>query len=353
MDRLKNATRDLTVLKSSPSINRMRSDPETMDAFNEAVNVGNRWKERVDRASVESLDDASLLPLVTFGERIVAIVNGNQTGGVTFSNAIRQAINNLANALPALSVALLDDQGVFETFERLEATTMQSLKSLSQSESDATSQLKATATELEAGIKSTSEQATKDYLFAKEAASRIVVDQARKQFEGADEYLRGKALQWSLLTYFMFGALIVLLLRFFYSPPAIIRAIEEMIWSSNGKALAQTLSIPLLITASAYFTTLRLALIGVLGAGLTVCVRMMRAYTHMVEHNKHKLRVTNSIEAFVAAVRTQESKDVVLAKLVESVTAFGDTGILGKQAETTALPSIILEAITKNVGKAD
>ena len=73
----------------------------------------------------------------------------------------------------------------------------------------------------------------------------------------------------------------------------------------------------------------------------------------MMEHNEHQIRVTNSIEAFVAAVRTKERKDMVLGKLVESVTDFGDSGILGQQSEAMSLPSVVLEAITKNVGKVE
>lgn len=183
-------------------------------------------------------------------------------------------------------------------------------------------------------------------------ASRIVVDSARQQFEGADAYLRERTRFWSRMTYVMFGALVLLLFAFFRWPPVIVRQIEDAMLS-GGRDLPRPVPVSLLITASAYFTTLRLALVGVLDAALTVCLRMMRAYLHMVEHNNHKLRVTNSIEAFVAAVRTQESKDLVLGKLVESVTAFGDSGILGKQSETAALPSVILETITKNVGKVD
>jgi hypothetical protein len=80
---------------------------------------------------------------------------------------------------------------------------------------------------------------------------------------------------------------------------------------------------------------------------------MARAYLHMIEHNRHKLRVTNSIESFVAAVRTKEQKDLVLSKLVESVTDFGDSGILSKQGDSATLPSVIFDSITKNVGKSE
>ena len=135
-----------------------------------------------------------------------------------------------------------------------------------------------------------------------------------------------------------------------HPPPLIqyvVRALEP-----DSKAVPLPVSVPLLIAASAYFTSVRLALIGVLGVALAFSLRMTRAYLHMIEHNRHKLRVTNSIEAFVAAVRTDEQKDLVLSKLVESVTDFGDSGILDKDNEQPGIPSVMVETITKNVGKA-
>jgi hypothetical protein len=123
--------------------------------------------------------------------------------------------------------------------------------------------------------------------------------------------------------------------------------------SPTARPIQTNVSVPLLVAASVYFTSVRLALLGVLGVGLAFSIRMMSAYIHMVEHNHHKLRVTKSIEAFVAAVRTPEQKDLVLGKLVESVTVFGDTGILsGKANEGPPVPTVLFDAITKNVGKA-
>jgi hypothetical protein len=81
-------------------------------------------------------------------------------------------------------------------------------------------------------------------------------------------------------------------------------------------------------------------------------LKLTRAYLHMVEHNEHKSRVTNSIEGFVASVRTDEQKDLVLGKLVDSVTQFGDSGILENGDEkASGLSAVILENVTKNAAK--
>jgi hypothetical protein len=73
----------------------------------------------------------------------------------------------------------------------------------------------------------------------------------------------------------------------------------------------------------------------------------------MTEYNRHRVRVTNSIEAFVAAFLTKEQQELVLSKLVDSVTQFGESGILGKPGEQSGLPSVIVDSITKNIGKGE
>lgn len=154
------------------------------------------------------------------------------------------------------------------------------------------------------------------------------------------------------LTVALFVALVVLLVCFLWHPPALVEAVVQAL-KPGSKAVTLPVSTPLLIAASAYFTSIRLALVGLVGVGLALSLRMMRAYLHLIEHNQHKLRVTNSIEAFVAAVRTREQKDLVLGKLVESVTEFSDPGITGGQTESAGLHSVIFEPLIRNFNKAD
>lgn|GEM_PF-6254423 len=204
------------------------------------------------------------------------------------------------------------------------------------------------------GIRETAEEAVKDFEFAKAEASRISVKSALDQFEAAAVVLRKKSTTWLCVAALLFLALGAYLFFLPYNPPPIIREVVEAMTPGNGKSTnPMPVSVPLLIAASAYFTSVRLALIGLLGVGLAFSLRMTRAYLHMAEHNQHKIRVTNSIEAFVAAVRTNERKDLVLGKLVESVTDFGDSGILSNEEKPSGLPSVIFEAMTKNVGKND
>jgi len=54
----------------------------------------------------------------------------------------------------------------------------------------------------------------------------------------------------------------------------------------------------------------------------------------------------------IERIRTNEQKDLVLSKLVDSVTQFGDSGILEKESDqASGIAPIFIDAVTKNFGK--
>ena len=69
------------------------------------------------------------------------------------------------------------------------------------------------------------------------------------------------------------------------------------------------------------------------GAAVTVCVRLYRAHLHMVEKNRHRVRVANSMESFVNSALEREQRDLLLAKLAEAVIDFGDSGIIKNERD--------------------
>jgi len=192
---------------------------------------------------------------------------------------------------------------------------------------------------------------------AYKTANKISVKAAQEQFEAAAQELSWNSRLWIVSSALFFSALVGFLLVQLWNPPTLVRQIVEALnpvpVGAPARQPISSIPVPLLVTAGPFFTSIRLALVGILGIGLAFSLRMSRAYLHMSEHNRHKLRVTNSIEAFVAGVRTNEQKDLVLSKLVESVTQFGESGILANQGDSANLPSVILESITKNVGKSE
>lgn len=353
LGQLENVKADLSRLSQSPQFQQVVNFPEANQVFTSAQDLALKWAGRIERTKAK-LEDVSIEPLVTYIDRIAAIVDRRQIQpNETIVTALRRAKSEFESRIPVLSLDVIEASGIIDAPETVDAAKVAALFEIQSLKEEAGDTIKSTAAALEAHIKMTAEEAVKDYEAAKEAASRIVVDSAEQQFITAKTHLRNRAIIWTALTVIQFLALIGLLLWMYSHPSLIIAEIEKAMLQNNANKATLSGSVPLLIAASAYFTAIRLAIVTVLGIGLAVSLRMMRAYFHMIEHNDHKLRVTNSIEAFVAAVRTKEHKDLVLGKLVESVTDFGDAGILGKQTETSTLPSVVLEAITKNVGKAE
>lgn len=324
-----------------------------MDPWSESKDLALNWLTKIEPV-LPTMEDSSLQPLVLFMEQVVGIADGRvKTQNETIPNAIARIKSQFQSTLPLLTYALLDSSGILEISEKsLFRWKEDAIREVRASVEQAAADITTSVTEAHEGIRKTAEEAVKDFELAKAKASKISVDSAEQQFSAAAHSLKRKATFWASLTSILFAGLVCILVWLWRHPPELVQDVMDAM-KPGSKIVAMPVSIPLLIAASAYFTSIRLAIIGVLGIGMAFSLRMTRAYLHMIEHNQHKLRVTNSIEAFVAAVRTNEQKDLVLSKLVESVTEFGDSGILGKQGEASGLPSVIFESMTKNVGKAD
>ena len=59
------------------------------------------------------------------------------------------------------------------------------------------------------------------------------------------------------------------------------------------------------------------------------------------ELNGHKQRVANSTESFLAAAQSPEQRDNILAKLVDAVVSFGDSGLLKASTPEISKPTNI------------
>lgn len=97
-----------------------------------------------------------------------------------------------------------------------------------------------------------------------------------------------------------------------------------------------------------YHASIRAVILGAVAAISTFFITLLKAYLHLLEHNLHKQRVANSTEAFIAAAISPEYKDVILEQLVSSVTNFGDSGILKREAsENSPISKINLDMFSK------
>jgi hypothetical protein len=354
ISRLEAAQKDLITVVSGPSFQPIRNNSVLLTPFNRAQQLAEEWLLKAEGLLLK-IDDLTLQPLVLFVEGLVGIADNHRglRPGEAIPQALTRLISEFLEARPALYFGLLDAVGALEVSK--EDFTMQraaALHAVTIAGKDAREEVLNAAKSASAELIDAAKVAINDLELAKKQAARISVTSAEKQFLEAAENFRNKAACWALLSAGFFVALIIFLCHLLSHPPVLVQAVTDALKSNSDKPLLKV-SVPLLVAASAYFTSIRLTLIAVFGIGFAFSLRMTRAYLHMLEHNRHKLRVTNSIEAFVAAVRTPEHKDLVLGKLVESVTEFGDSGILGKQGEAPSLPSVIFESMTKNVSKSD
>ena len=77
-----------------------------------------------------------------------------------------------------------------------------------------------------------------------------------------------------------------------------------------------------------YHTLLRLLVLSAIAGTATFAFRMLRAHLHLAEKNKHRVRVANSVESFVQSALEPAQRDLILARLVDSIVIFGDSGLV-------------------------
>lgn len=358
--RLENGRRDLDVFQSSQIFRQATNATGFTPEFQRSLGLV-QSKLRQATPYLDSIEDFCLQPIASFLEQIPKAIDSPPPNHTAFQ-ALIIAKNKFMADLPLVSYGIIEASGMLDINEgninkffqegqtKLEDQVKAAIGKIQEGETKLEEQLKTAIGGIEKKAQEVLESAYK-------TANKISVKAAQEQFNAAAQELSRNSRLWIVSAGLSFLLLLGFLLGQMWHPPALIEEIVEALNPSpTGGAAKQAVGsvpMPLLIAAGAYFTSIRLAIVGVLGIALAFSLRMARAYLHMGEHNRHKLRVTNSIEAFVAGVRTNEQKDLVLSKLVESVTQFGDSGILANQAESANLPSVILESITKNVGKSE
>jgi hypothetical protein len=195
---------------------------------------------------------------------------------------------------------------------------------------------------LEQGLKSLKDAETSIASRAKEleeqaiARAKRITDEARKtargesmaaaqeQFEKAKDRAKTGALWFGIGGAGLTIALIVTAACMYKS--AVAMAAEPS--QPNGKGIDWASAISLL--------ALKLVILSALAYVTSMCWRSFRAYLHMSELNSHRVHVANCIGAFAAAAQADETEDEVLIRMMESVVAFGNSGLLPHDDDTIA-----------------
>jgi hypothetical protein len=77
-----------------------------------------------------------------------------------------------------------------------------------------------------------------------------------------------------------------------------------------------------------YHTTLRVLILSTIVWLIAVCLRVFRSYLHLQEHNLHRLVIAQGMKTFILAAATKEHQDIILIRLVEAVSEFGNSGLI-------------------------
>jgi len=203
----------------------------------------------------------------------------------------------------------LEDEGIRVEYDR----TVENLKK----ETEKTlASVKEEADKAVAGAKELAEQIEQR---ARLTASKISVKEAQEQFTGAVKDLSQKVKLWSKMT----GGSMAILIA--------VPFVFMLAWPISGDE-----SWPVAL----YHTLLRVLVLSAAAGFSTFCIRMLRAHIHLVEKNKHRVRVANSVDSFVNSAIEVQQRDLILTKLVEAVVDFGDSGIIKHEKDEFASPAL-------------
>jgi hypothetical protein len=302
---------------------------------------------------LDRVENIYLEPLVRFYESLIQAAEIAQSVPSSFPQKLARARGELEkkasfimygvfrciglmNVTPESIATLRDDviQSLDEKISRAETVAQGGINQIRQAVEEKSAELK----EITDGIITSAENRS--------------VKAAKEQFGLATTSMKFKAKCWLAGATACLLCLVGFLFDMYRCPPPIILHINEALAARFTNSASQNPStefpLPMLLVGSAYYTSIRLAVLAVLGIVLTFCIRMGRAYLHLIELNEHRLRIAISIRDFVDAVRRPEQKDMVIQKLVESVMDLGDSGILSKQQDGSVGQVLSIDSLMKN-----
>lgn len=141
---------------------------------------------------------------------------------------------------------------------------------------------------------------------ARKTATKISMKDAQDQFHAASVELKKQVVFWRWASAVATAILIATAAGFLYTP----------VPTGDDWPVAF------------YHTVIRVFVLSAVGAVSAFAFRMLRAHMHMAAKNEHRVRVANSAESFVNAALEPQQRDLLLAKIAETIIDFGDSGII-------------------------
>ena len=230
---------------------------------------------------------------------------------VAFLQDLDDRIEESKNWQPTLAAAAVLDRGLLDD-EGVKRASDLALEHLKETAAETLATIKV---EADKAIQGAQDLAEKIEARARRTASQISVEEAQNQFKEAAKGDEKSVRRWWWTAIGSVGLLIIFPLLF-------------MRWELPAGEWPVAL----------YHTLLRILVLSAIAGTAAFTFRMLRAHLHLAEKNKHRVRVANSVESFVQSALEPAQRDLILARLVDSIVIFGDSGLVQHDEDDRSSP---------------
>ena len=229
-----------------------------------------------------------------------------------FLQGLDDQIEDSKSWQPILAAAAMSDRGLLDD-EGIKRESDQALDHLKKTTAETLVTIQAEAEKAIQGAKDLADQIEAR---ARLTASQISVEEAQRQFKAAADGDQARIKFWGFLT----GVSVFLLV----SGPLLFTQWELPAGAEWPVAL--------------YHTLLRVLALSAVAGMATLGFRMLRAHLHLAEKNRHRVRVANCVESFVQSALEPAQRDLILAKLADSIVSFGESGLIQHGGDDRSSP---------------
>lgn len=253
----------------------------------------------------------------------------------TYIESLNQRGKSMFDKWTYINISIIDESGILENIQKDSEIKLEAEKQI-EGAKETIESIK------EEALKEVRLQASEIKKSAQKTARQISVKEAQEQFNKACTKFRINIFIRSIIT---LGVFVI----FYFS------AKEFYNYTFFNDAMLKNMNdygekfIDILRWNSIYHTLIRVSILAVIGTVIAFCFKMLRANLHMFQHNLHRQRVANSLEAFVNAALTDDQSDKILEKLVEAVVSFGQSGLIQNEDDSIHASKLTIDSISKTL----
>jgi hypothetical protein len=220
----------------------------------------------------------------------------------------------------------------FQLIFRDKSSPKQTQNDVAELKKQAESEISKAVEEMKNKAQSIVEESESILTMARKTAEGVSLFDVQKQFGEAANKCLNNIWIWSALSLTIAVFFIFMVYRYSWNPPILQKAPSKDVVSAWV----------------IYQTVLRITFLTALAAMATFCLKILRAQLHLREQNLHRQRVANSMTAVMGAA-SQEQRDMVLGRMVDAITSFGNSGLLSENDESMSPTKVILESISRAI----